>query len=254
MGRRKRSRSSDEGDDLEAFERSWLDQRKKSVKQHQVDEHHVKEKESATPVDAKLQKEAGRDGASINNKVTNSTPAPSSTSEQEKIEKQRLKKQRQKERRREKKAQSLASKESATKQKLQLEQVASKQKQLQLDKQQSKAKNASQSYRTLSKCVQVLALSTGKGPSVQHRKKIRVSYTLRAKSHTGKIIDASKNFPFRLGKGEVISGWDIGLEGMKVGGVRRLIVPSGAGYGNKDVGAGRGADLYFEVELLYVAP
>jgi hypothetical protein len=67
MGRRKRSRSSDEGDDLEAFERSWLDQRKKSVKQHQVDEHHVKEKESATPVDAKLQKEAGRDGASINN-------------------------------------------------------------------------------------------------------------------------------------------------------------------------------------------
>jgi FKBP-type peptidyl-prolyl cis-trans isomerase len=57
-----------------------------------------------------------------------------------------------------------------------------------------------------------------------------------------------------LGKGEVISGWDIGLEGMKVGGVRRLIVPSGAGYGNKDVGAGRGADLYFEVELLYVAP
>ncbi|KAL7502696.1 hypothetical protein ACHAXN_000613, partial [Cyclotella atomus] len=128
--------------------------------------------------------------------VTNSTPAPSSTSEQEKIEKQCLKKQRQKERRREKKAQSPASKESATKQKLQLEQVASKQKQLQLDKQQSKAKNASQSYRTLSKCVQVLALSTGKGPSVQHRKKIRVSYTLRAKSHTGKIIDASKNFPF----------------------------------------------------------
>ena len=46
------------------------------------------------------------------------------------------------------------------------------------------------------------------------RKKIRVSYTLRSKSHTsGKIIDSSHNFGFRVGKGEVIKGWDIGLEG-----------------------------------------
>ena len=87
------------------------------------------------------------------------------------------------------------------------------------------------------------------------RKKIRVSYTLRSKSYTsGKIIDSSHNFGFRVGKGEVIKGWDIGLEGMKVGGSRRLIVPPGAGYGQKDVGAGKGGDLYFQIELLHVAP
>ena len=88
------------------------------------------------------------------------------------------------------------------------------------------------------------------------RKKIRVSYTLRSKSYTsGKIIDSSHNFGFRVGKGEVIKGWDIGLEGMKVGGSRRLIVPPGAGYGlYKDVGAGKGGDLYFQIELLHVAP
>ena len=123
-------------------------------------------------------------------------------------------------------------------------------------KKKSKEKHATQSFRTLNKGVKYLDLVLGKGPMVQHRKKVRVSYTLRAKSHTtGKILDSSNNFGFRLGKGEVIQGWDIGLEGMKVGGIRRLIVPSSAGYGsNKDVGAGRGADLYFEIELLHVAP
>ena len=81
-----------------------------------------------------------------------------------------------------------------------------------------------------------------------------MSYLLRARSHTtGKLLDSSGNFGFRLGKGEVIEGWDIGVAGMRVGGTRRLIVPREAGYGNKDVGAGRGADLYFEIELLQVA-
>ena len=86
------------------------------------------------------------------------------------------------------------------------------------------------------------------------RKKIRVSYTLRSKSHTsGKIIDSSHNFGFRVGKGEVIKGWDIGLEG-EFGGARRLIVPPGAEYGNKDIGAGKGGNLFFQIELLHVAP
>mmetsp|Transcript_12840 Transcript_12840/g.21762 ORF Transcript_12840/g.21762 Transcript_12840/m.21762 type:complete len:134 (+) Transcript_12840:392-793(+) len=110
-------------------------------------------------------------------------------------------------------------------------------------------------FKSLRKGVKYLDLKVGNGPVVQHRKKIRVEYTLRAKNHTtGKIIDASKNFGFRLGKGEVIEGYDIGLEGMRVGGIRRLIVPKQAGYHNDDIGAGRGADLYFEIELLYVAP
>ena len=176
--------------------------------------------------------------------------------DQDKINRLKLKKQRQKERRKEKKA-AAASKELATKNKL-LETGKSVQLQRRRELEQkarSKEKHDTQQFRTLPKGVKVLDLIVGKGPMVQHRKKIRVSYTLRAKNHTtGKIIDSSKNFPFRLGKGEVIQGWDIGLEGMKVGGTRRLIVPPDAGYGKKDVGAGRGADLYFVIELLHVAP
>ncbi|KAL7462105.1 hypothetical protein ACHAXS_002503 [Conticribra weissflogii] len=98
-------------------------------------------------------------------------------------------------------------------------------------------------------------LHIGRGPCIRHRKNVTVSYTLRAKSHSmGKVLDAGKSFSFRFGKGEVIKGWDVGLDGMRVGGVRRLIVKSGMGYGKRDVGAGRGGDLFFEVELLRVAP
>ena len=50
--------------------------------------------------------------------------------------------------------------------------------------------------------------------------------------------------------GEVIEGWEIGLQGMKQGGIRHIIVPPKAGYGTKDIGAGVGATLYFEVTLL----
>lgn len=167
----------------------------------------------------------------------------------------KLKKQRQKERRKEKKA-AAASDELAKLKLLEAEKTAQLRRQRELEqKKRSKEKHATQQFRTLPKGVKVLDWIVGKGPMVQHRKKIRVSYTLRAKNHTaGKIIDSSKNFPFRLGKGEVIQGWDIGLEGMKVGGIRRLIVPPDAGYGKKDVGAGKCADLYFEIELLHVAP
>lgn len=60
-------------------------------------------------------------------------------------------------------------------------------------------------------------------------------------------------FTFKLGAGEVIQGWDKGLEGMKVGGMRRLVVPSDQAYGE----SGRGsipanADLVFVVKLLRI--
>ena len=53
-----------------------------------------------------------------------------------------------------------------------------------------------------------------------------------------------------MGKGEVIPGWEIGLLRMRQGGTRHLIVPPGAGYGNRNIGAGSGALLYFEITLL----
>jgi FKBP-type peptidyl-prolyl cis-trans isomerase FkpA len=74
----------------------------------------------------------------------------------------------------------------------------------------------------------------------------------------GTKFDSSKDrndpFPFKLGAGRVIQGWDEGVQGMKVGGVRKLTIPPQLGYGAQ--GAGRvippNATLVFEVELLEV--
>lgn len=75
---------------------------------------------------------------------------------------------------------------------------------------------------------------------------------------TGQQFDASwdrnDTFEFRLGAGQVISGWDDGVAGMKIGGRRRLTIPPHLGYG--DQGAGGvikgGETLVFVVDLLNV--
>jgi len=251
MGRRKRSRQ-DETDVLESYEREWLVQRENASKQQDITQHDggVKDSQGNQSV-----RKPNRKSTSLDHESSTTTSATAPALEQDRIERQRLKKQRQKERRKEKKIAVAASRESTTKYKVELDKNIQLEKKRQLENKQSKAKNAAQSFRTFNKGVKCLDLVVGKGPMVQHRKKVHVSYTLRAKSHTtGKILDSSKIFGFRVGKGEVIQGWDIGLEYMKVGGIRRLIVPPQAGYGSKDVGAGKGADLYFEIELLHVAP
>lgn len=92
----------------------------------------------------------------------------------------------------------------------------------------------------------------GSGPPVRSKSLLTVKYQLRGGSPNGVLIDSSKKFMFRMGKGEVVQGWEIGLEGMRVGGVRQLIVPPKAGYGAQDIGGGPGAVLYFKVTLLEV--
>ena len=95
----------------------------------------------------------------------------------------------------------------------------------------------------------------GEGAEAQDYNKVVVNYT--GTLEDGSVFDSSLNpgrgpFTFTLGVGSVIKGWDLGVKGMKVGGKRKLTIPSDLGYGDK--GAGNlippGATLIFEVELL----
>ena len=106
------------------------------------------------------------------------------------------------------------------------------------------------STQSLALGVKILDKSVGNGPPLVERSRIRVSYIGRAVDERGKVFDRSSDFSFRLGRGEVIKGWDIGVKGMRRGGTRVIIVPPEAGYGKRDVGAGKGAKLWFQVHAL----
>lgn len=91
----------------------------------------------------------------------------------------------------------------------------------------------------LSKVVQgvtIMDSKVGTGPAAKMGSRLSMRYI--GKLENGKIFDSNtkgKPFTFSLGKGEVIKGWDVGLEGMQVGGERRLRIPPVAAYGKKDI-------------------
>ncbi|NBO92254.1 MAG: FKBP-type peptidyl-prolyl cis-trans isomerase [Planctomycetia bacterium] len=100
-------------------------------------------------------------------------------------------------------------------------------------------------------------LKVGDGAEAKKGKSVVVHYTgWLAKD--GKKFDSSLDrkepFEFDLGAGKVIKGWDEGVAGMKVGGKRKLLIPSELGYGARGAGGviPPQADLVFEVELLKV--
>ncbi len=100
-------------------------------------------------------------------------------------------------------------------------------------------------------------VEVGDGPEATAGAVVTVHYVGHAWSD-GKQFDASwdrnDTFAFRLGAGQVISGWDEGVAGMKVGGRRRITIPPHKGYGNAGAGGviKGGETLVFVVDLLNV--
>ena len=104
--------------------------------------------------------------------------------------------------------------------------------------------------------VQIKDLTVGTGDEAVRNSQVEVHYT--GWTLDGKKFDSSLDrgdpFRFYLGAGEVIPGWDIGVQGMKVGGKRELIIPHQMAYGERGVPGTipPKATLKFEVELLGV--
>ena len=100
-------------------------------------------------------------------------------------------------------------------------------------------------------------LTVGDGEEAKPGQRVEVHYVGVAWS-TGRQFDASwdrgSTFAFGLGAGQVISGWDQGVAGMKVGGRRRLTIPPEMGYGARGAGGviGPNETLVFVVDLLGV--
>ena len=102
--------------------------------------------------------------------------------------------------------------------------------------------------------LQTTDLDTGTGEAVKAGDCLSVKYYGTLASN-GKLFDenftSSQALKFELGSGQVIPGWDEGLVGMKVGGMRRLVIPSELAYGNQSVGEiPANSDLVFTVKLL----
>ena len=104
-------------------------------------------------------------------------------------------------------------------------------------------------------------IKVGTGPAIQPGQTAVVHYTgwlfdEKAPEKKGQKFDSSRDrnrpFDFELGAGMVIQGWDEGVEGMQVGGHRRLVIPPEKGYGAHGAGGviPPNATLVFDVELV----
>jgi len=96
----------------------------------------------------------------------------------------------------------------------------------------------------------------GQGAAAQAGQRVTVHYT--GWLTDGEKFDSSKDrddpFQFSLGAGRVIKGWDEGVQGMQVGGTRKLTIPPALGYGARGAGGviPPNATLMFEVELISI--
>jgi FKBP-type peptidyl-prolyl cis-trans isomerase FkpA len=99
-------------------------------------------------------------------------------------------------------------------------------------------------------------LTVGSGALAAAGQRVTVHYTgwLTDGTKFDSSKDRSEPFVFPLGGRRVIAGWDEGVQGMRVGGVRKLTIPPALGYGTRGAGGviPPNATLVFEVELLGV--
>jgi peptidylprolyl isomerase len=106
--------------------------------------------------------------------------------------------------------------------------------------------------------LELVDLEVGEGEEAQAGQVVEVHY-VGVSWNTGREFDASWNrgstFKFKLGKGQVIQGWDQGVAGMKVGGRRRITIPPMLAYGKRGAGGVIGPDetLVFVVDLISVS-
>ena len=115
-------------------------------------------------------------------------------------------------------------------------------------------------FTTTASGLQYEDTTVGEGAEAAKGQQVTVHYTgwLYTNGEQGAKFDSSKDrndpFVFSLGAGMVIRGWDEGVQGMKIGGARTLIIPAELGYGARGAGGviPPNATLKFDVELLGV--
>ncbi|HZI81087.1 MAG TPA: FKBP-type peptidyl-prolyl cis-trans isomerase [Vicinamibacterales bacterium] len=101
-------------------------------------------------------------------------------------------------------------------------------------------------------------LRVGTGTAASNGRALTVSYTgwlydPARPEQKGTQFDSSPAYPFTLGAGRVIRGWDLGVVGMRIGGLRRLTIPPDLAYGSSGQGPiPPNASLVFDIELLSV--
>ena len=131
----------------------------------------------------------------------------------------------------------------------------SKQKKQPEAKKEAKKETGKPETVTLPSGLKYTEAKVGSGAVAKKGRKVEMRYIGKLTNSAGKVFDkntSGKPFRFTLGRGEVIKGWDEGIEGMRIGGERELVIPPQLAYGAKGAPPAipKNATLHFEVKLV----